>query len=107
MHDERPSRKNSLADCIQSVRCTGKQLLQSVELEPVNGIPGLRIDETKRDHAIEEEVVGVLPGSSELPGCQALLERQFRQNPEILSAGAGIPCQPLVPNPCLARNDHR
>src|SRR5690349_16704726 len=68
--DEWPLAEDAVADCIQSFGFAGKEVLQSLELEAVDGISRLGLDERERNHPVEEEMVGVTAGPGELGGTE-------------------------------------
>ena len=104
-HERRPA-ENAVADRVQP-DIAWQQLLQPIELEPVDGIAGLRLDERQRNHPVEEEVIRVAPRPRQLRRPETLGERQLVEDREVLVARARIVGDALVPDPRLPRHDDR
>src|SRR3954469_4074127 len=91
--------KDTLADRVETVRCPGQQLFEPLELEPVDRVPRLGLDERKRNHPIEEEVIRVAPRARELRRGETIGERQPFEQAEVLVWRARIERNPLVADP--------
>ena len=75
--------QNPIADDVEPTRAPRQKMLEPVEFEAVNRKSCFGIDERKRNHSIEKEVVRVAPRSSVLGGIQPSREGQSSKNPKV------------------------